>query len=90
MDYLCALHSKEIEVGAIQANADWVFPLKRLQSNVKPMGQFANVYSYASFIRKNARHQELFINSKQAGLTAVQMLDSLANTNLELGTIKSV
>lgn len=80
---LYALHSKGIKVGVIQANADSVFPPKRLQANVKPMGQFANVCSYASFIRKDAGHQELFINSEQAGLAAVQMLDSLTNTNLE-------
>lgn len=75
--WLHYLRQRGVKVGVIQANADSVFPASRLEDNVRPMGNFPNVDSYASFVDEKAGHQELMINSEKAGLAAIQMLDNL-------------
>lgn len=79
--WLALVRQKGVGVGVIQANRDSVFPPQRLENNVRPMDKFANADSYASFINKQAGHQELMINSENAGLAVIQMLDNLAETN---------
>ena len=78
-ELLPLLKLRGVKVGVIQANADNLFPPKRLGEHVRPTGPMPNVDSYASLIDKKAGHDQLMIKSEPSAQAVIQVLDSLGN-----------